>query len=74
MAGQAATKWAAFVTDEAQFAVVNPDLATRAIVTAAACPAGTVRGEAMRLFMQFKSFLAAMLTRHWRRVRDAAGP
>lgn len=68
LAGQAATKWLAFVSDEAQFAVVNPDLATRAIVTGGGMPAGTVRGEAMRSFMQFKSFPLAMLTRHWRRV------
>ena len=67
-APEAATKWLAFVSDEAQFAVVNPDLATRALVTAGGMPAGTVRGEAMRSFMQFKSFPLAMLTRHWRRV------
>lgn len=67
-ARQAATKWMAFVSDEAQFAVVNPDIATRAIVTAGGMPGGTVRGEAMRSFMQFKSFPIAMLTRHWRRV------
>lgn len=69
-AQQAATKWLAFVNDEAQFAVINPDLATRGIVTAGGLPAGTVRGEAMRAFMQFKSFPLAMLTRHWRRVLD----
>jgi len=63
-----AAKWMGFVQDEAQFAVVNPDLATRAIVTGGGMPAGTVRGEAMRAFMQFKSFPLAMLTRHWRRV------
>jgi hypothetical protein len=67
-AREAATKWLAFVNDEAQFAVVNPDLATRAIVTGGGMPAGTVNGEAMRSFMQFKSFPLAMLTRHWRRV------
>jgi hypothetical protein len=33
-------------------------------------PAGTVRGEAMRSFMQFKSFPLAMLTRHWRRILE----
>lgn len=66
----AATKWLAFVSDEAQFAVVNPDLATRAIVTGGGMPAGTVRGEAMRAFMQFKSFPTAMITRHWRRVLE----
>jgi len=67
-ASAAATKWLAFVNDEAQFAVINPDMATRAIVTAGGLPAGTVRGEAMRSFMQFKSFPLAMLTRHWRRI------
>lgn len=67
---QAATKWMAFVSDEAQFAVVNPDMATRAIVTGGGMPAGTVRGEAMRTFMQFKSFPLAMLTRHWGRIFD----
>jgi len=64
----AATKWNAYVTDESQFAVVNPDLATRAIVTGGGMPAGTVNGEAWRSIAQFKSFPIAMLTRHWRRV------
>ena len=67
---QAATKWMAFVSDEAQFAIVNPDMATRAIVTGGGMPTGTVRGEAMRSFMQFKSFPTAMVTRHWRRLFD----
>lgn len=69
-AQQAATKWMAFVSDESQFAVVNPDTATRAIVTGGGMPAGTFRGEALRTFMQFKSFPLAMLTRHWGRVFD----
>lgn len=67
-AQQAATKWMGFVTDEAQFAVINPDMATRAMVTAGGMPAGTLNGEAMRSIMQFKSFPIAMLTRHWGRV------
>lgn len=67
---QAATKWMAFVADEAQFAVINPDLATRAIATGGGMPAGTLRGEAMRSFMQFKSFPTAMITRHWGRLFD----
>ena len=66
----AATKWLAFVTDEAQFAIINPDLATRAIATGGGLPAGTLRGEAMRSFMQFKSFPTAMITRHWGRLFD----
>jgi hypothetical protein len=66
----AATKWMAFVGDEAQFAIINPDLATRAIATGGGLPAGTLRGEAMRSFMQFKSFPTAMITRHWGRLFD----
>lgn len=66
----AATKWMAFVSDEAQFAVINPDMATRAIATGGGLPAGTLRGEAMRSFMQFKSFPTAMITRHWGRLFD----
>lgn len=69
-AEQAATKWMAFVGDEAQFAIINPDLATRAIATGGGLPAGTLRGEAMRSFMQFKSFPTAMITRHWGRLFD----
>lgn len=67
-AAQAATKWMAFVSDEAQFAVVNPDMATRAIVTAGGMPAGTISGEVARSVAQFKSFPIAMMTRHWRRI------
>lgn len=69
-AEQAATKWGAYVTDESQFAVVNPDIATRAIVTGGGMPAGTFNGEAWRSIAQFKSFPIAMLTRHWRRVME----
>jgi len=69
-AEQAATKVLAFVIDEAQFAVVNPDVATRAIVTGGGMPRGTIKGEAMRSFAQFKSFPIAMMTRHWRRIME----
>lgn len=65
---QAATKLLSFVIDESQFAVVNPDVATRAIVTGGGLPTGTLKGEAMRSFAQFKSFPIAMMTRHWRRI------
>jgi hypothetical protein len=69
-AQEAATKALAFVVDESQFAVVNPDMATRAIVTGGGMPAGTINGEAMRAFAQFKSFPIAMMTRHWRRILE----
>lgn len=64
----AATKWLAFVTDESQFAVVSPDMATRAVVTWGGTQAGTIKGEAARAFGQFKAFPVAMLTRHHRRI------
>lgn len=67
---QAATKWMAFVSDEAQFAIINPDMATRAIATWGGLPTGTIKGEAARSFMQFKSFPTAMITRHWGRLFD----
>jgi hypothetical protein len=67
-AQQAASKWAAFVSDEAQFAVLNPGMGTRAIATGGGLPAGTVRGEAMRSIAQFKSFPIAMIERHWGRI------
>lgn len=66
----AGDKWAAFVSDEAQFAIINPDSATRAIVTAGGLQGGTIGGEAMRTVMQFKSFPLAMITRHWNRVLE----
>ena len=66
----AATKWGAMVSDESQFAVVNPDLAARAFVTGGGAPPGSPTGVFWRLMMQFKSFPAAMLSRHWRRVME----
>lgn len=62
-----ATKWGAFLSDEAQFAVVNPDIRTRVIATGGT-KAGTWTGEIARNFMQFKSFPMAMITRHWDRM------
>jgi hypothetical protein len=69
-AAQVATKVLGMTLDEAYFAVVNPDVATRAIVTGGGRPAGTIDGELWRSFAQFKSFPIAMMTRHWRRVLD----
>lgn len=57
-----------FITDESEYAIINPDLATRAIQTGGALQAGTVPGELARLTMQFKSFPIAMISRHWRRL------
>lgn len=59
-----------FVHDESEFAVVNPDLRTRAIVTMGGQQAGTWGGEIARTVMQFKSFPIAMFTRHWGRMLE----
>lgn len=59
-----------FITDESEYAVINPDLATRAIQTWGGQQAGTGVGELARLTMQFKSFPLAMISRHWRRLLE----
>lgn len=72
-----AAKVFGFIHDESEFAIVNPDLATRAIVTMGGTQAGTYSGEIARTAAQFKSFPIAMITRHWRRLlegdHDASG-
>jgi hypothetical protein len=67
-ARRAATRWMAYVVDESEFAVVNPDTATRAVVTGGGQQAGTFLGETARTIAQFKSFPLAILSRHWRRA------
>lgn len=59
-----------FVFDESEYAVVNPDLTTRAVMTFGGQQAGTVPGEIARTAMQFKSFPIAMISRHWRRMME----
>jgi hypothetical protein len=72
-----AAKVFGFIHDESEFAIVNPDLATRAVVTTGGTQAGTFSGEIARTAAQFKSFPVAMITRHWKRLlegdHDAAG-
>jgi hypothetical protein len=58
------------INDESEYAVVNPDLATRAVITFGGQQAGTWGGEIARTVMQFKSFPIAMFTRHWARMLD----
>lgn len=60
----------AFIHDESEYAVVNPDMRTRAFTTFGGKEAGTAAGEIARTVMQFKSFPIAMLTRHWARFMD----
>ena len=59
------------IQDESEYAVLNPDLATKAISSGGGTRSGTVRGELARSVMQFKSFPVAMISRHWRRMLDA---
>lgn len=65
-----AAKVFGFIHDESEYAVVNPDMATRAIVTMGGQQAGTYGGELARTVMQFKSFPVAMMTRHWARMLE----
>ena len=59
------------ITDESEYAVLNPDLTTKAAQSWGGTQRGTIRGELARDVMQFKSFPIAMITRHWRRMLDA---
>jgi hypothetical protein len=58
------------ISDESEIAVLNPDLATRAITTAGGTQAGTLAGETWRAVAQFKSFPIAIMSRHWRRMLE----
>ncbi|AYR23030.1 hypothetical protein RC54_03990 [Herbaspirillum rubrisubalbicans] len=58
------------ITDESEYAVLNPDLATRTLSSGGGEQRGTMRGELARSVMQFKSFPIAMVSRHWRRMMD----
>jgi len=69
-ASEVTAKILGFITDESEYAVLNPDLATRAIQTWGGQQAGTGVGELARLTMQFKSFPLAMISRHWRRLLE----
>lgn len=70
-AAQVTSKILGFITDESEYAVMNPDLATRAVQTWGGQQAGTGVGELARLAMQFKSFPMAMISRHWRRILES---
>lgn len=70
-ADEVVAKVLGLITDESEFAVLNPDLATKTIASGGATQRGTVRGELARSVMQFKSFPIAMVSRHWRRMLEA---
>jgi hypothetical protein len=68
---QIATKVLAAIREEAEYAVIKPDLLTRGAQTWNGTQAGTGVGEIARAAMMFKSFPIAMITRHWGRMLDA---
>jgi len=70
-ANEVVAKMIGLITDESEYAVMNPDLTTRTLSSGGGLQRGTVRGELARSVMQFKSFPIAMLSRHWRRMFDA---
>jgi hypothetical protein len=67
--GQVSAKILGLITDESEYAVINPDLTTKAWSTGG-LQAGTVKGELALSVMQFKSFPIAMISRHWRRMLE----
>jgi hypothetical protein len=69
-AAEVAAKYLGMIADESEVAILNPDLATRAITSGGGMQRGTVPGELARSVAQFKSFPIAMVSRHWRRMLD----
>jgi len=69
-ANEVVAKVLGLITDESEYAVLNPDMATKGIASGGGTSRGTVRGELARAVMQFKSFPIAMASRHWRRMID----
>jgi hypothetical protein len=69
-AAEVVAKYVGMIADESEIAVLNPDLATRAITTGGGTSRGTIDGELWRAVAQFKSFPIAMISRHWRRMLD----
>lgn len=53
-------KWRSMVADRVDIAYLNPDSKTRAIMLQGLKP-GSIPGDAIRYFMQFKTFPAAMI-------------
>ncbi|MCB2251787.1 hypothetical protein KTQ74_07775 [Pseudomonas chlororaphis] len=63
---QAATKLLGTVLDETNMAIIEPGAREKALMHGGV-QRGTVKGELMRSFWQFKSFSIAMMMRHARR-------
>lgn len=69
-ADEVVAKVLGLITDESEYAVLNPDLQTKALASWGGKQRGTVDGELARSVMQFKSFPIAMISRHWGRVLE----
>lgn len=65
----ATAKLLGFIADESEYAVLAPDLMTRAAVTRST-QKGTIEGEFLRSLALFKSFPLAMISRHLRRAAE----
>ena len=66
MRERAASKLLAIVLEEQDMAVIEPGARERVLVQAGT-ERGTVKGELVRSFFQFKTFPIAMMIRHWQR-------
>ncbi|MGH8381742.1 hypothetical protein [Pseudomonas sp.] len=64
---QAATKLLGTVLDETNMAIIEPGAREKAFMHGGV-QRGTVKGELMRSFWQFKSFSIAMMMRHFKRA------
>ncbi|KAF7958201.1 hypothetical protein AWV80_01130 [Cupriavidus sp. UYMU48A] len=69
-ADEVVAKVLGMITDESEYAVLNPDLTTKAMQSWGGNARGTLMGEFSRSVMQFKSFPIAMITRNWSRMMD----
>ena len=72
-ADEVVAKVLGLITDESEYAVLNPDLTTKAAQSWGGMQRGTPTGELARSVMQFKSFPIAMISRHWSRMVEAPG-
>lgn len=63
---RAASKLLAVVLEEQDIAVIEPGARERSMIQAGTVR-GTVKGELVRSFFQFKTFPIAMMMRHWQR-------
>lgn len=64
---RAASKLLAVVLEEQDIAIIEPGARERSMIQAGTVK-GTVKGELVRSFFQFKTFPISMMMRHWQRA------